>query len=155
MGGMCSYCGCESIEVIGRFMSEHVDLVNATGVLRRAIAAADPAAVRAAASALAGVLTPHTVAEESGLFAVMARDEEFSDHIGRLCSEHEQLDAALAAIADGAWEQFPTFERALRDHIDREDNGLFPAAAIAFAGPEWDEVHDLTPPPTTVAGQVS
>ncbi|HHU08853.1 MAG TPA: hemerythrin domain-containing protein [Intrasporangiaceae bacterium] len=152
---MCSYCGCENIEVIGRFMGEHVDLVNAAGVLRRAIGAADPAAVRAAATALAELLTPHTVAEEAGLFTVMARDEEFSDHIERLCSEHEDLDAALAGIADGAWERYPAFERALRDHIDREDNGLFPAAAIAFAGPEWDEVHDLTPPPAAVAGQPS
>jgi len=37
------------------------------------------------------------------------------------------------------------FENALRNHIDKEDNGLFPAAAIALGGPEWVEVHDITP----------
>ena len=33
---MCSYCGCDSIEVIGRFMAEHVEIINATGELRAA-----------------------------------------------------------------------------------------------------------------------
>lgn len=37
------------------------------------------------------------------------------------------------------------FENELRDHIDKEDNGLFPAAAIALGGPEWIEVHEITP----------
>ena len=31
---VCSYCGCESIEVVGRFMAEHVEIVNASGTLR-------------------------------------------------------------------------------------------------------------------------
>ena len=29
---MCGYCGCESIDVVGRLMREHVDIINATGV---------------------------------------------------------------------------------------------------------------------------
>ncbi|MDO5503281.1 MAG: hemerythrin domain-containing protein [Actinomycetia bacterium] len=144
---MCSYCGCENIEVIGRFMDEHVSIVNALGDLRRAIEGDDGSAVRAAAGALAGLLGPHTHAEEVGLFTVMARDSEFTDHIASLCAEHASLDAALLTIAEGSWDGFLAFERALRNHIDREDNGLFPAAAIAFAGPEWAEVHELTPPP--------
>lgn len=142
---MCSYCGCESIEVIGRFMAEHVEIINAGGVLRRAVQRADPVEVRAAADRLAALLSPHTRAEETGLFSVLARDEEFSEHVARLCEEHTTLDASLVAIAEGRWEAMEAFERALRDHIDREENGLFPAAAIAFAGPEWTEVHELTP----------
>ena len=35
---------------------------------------------------------------------------------------------------------------ALRDHINREENGLFPASAIALSGSEWDEVERTTPP---------
>jgi len=143
---VCSYCGCENIEVIGRFMDEHVSIVNALGDLRRAIQSTDRAAIHEAAAALAGLLGPHTHAEEVGLFAVMARDSEFTEHIASLCAEHASLDAALIEIAEGSWDGFLSFERALRDHIDREDNGLFPAAAIAFAGPEWTEVHELTPP---------
>lgn len=144
---MCSYCGCESIEVIGRFMREHVEIINASGDLRRAVLVGDSAAVRTTASALAGLLAPHTHAEEVGLFAVLGRDAEFTDHVRRLCAEHTSLDEALVEIAEGSWDDFTAFERALRDHIDREENGLFPAAAIAFAGPEWTEVHELTPPP--------
>lgn len=128
-------------------MDEHVRIINAAGDLRRAIGSGDDGAIRAAVGVLAGLLGPHTHAEEVGLFTVMARDDEFTEHIARLCGEHASLDAALLAIAEGSWEQFAAFERALRDHIDREDNGLFPAAAIAFAGPEWTEVHELTPPP--------
>lgn len=144
--GMCSYCGCENIEVIGRFMAEHIEIINANGDLRRAIDAGEPEQVAAAARKLAAVLDPHTRAEEVGLFTVLGRDDEFTEHINRLCAEHESLDAALIAIASGSWEGFLTFERELRDHIDREENGLFPAAAIAFAGPEWAEVDELTPP---------
>ena len=32
------------------------------------------------------------------------------------------------------------FEDALRDHIDKEDNGLFPAANIAISGEDWERV---------------
>ena len=35
---MCSYCGCESIAVVGRFMAEHVDIINMTTELRQACA---------------------------------------------------------------------------------------------------------------------
>lgn len=127
-------------------MDEHVSIVNALGDLRRAIQSAEESAIRTAASGLAGLLGPHAHAEEVGLFTVMARDDEFTEHIASLCAEHASLDAALIAIAEGSWDGFLAFERALRNHIDREDNGLFPAAAIAFAGPEWTEVHELTPP---------
>lgn len=144
---MCSYCGCESVEVIGRFMAEHVEIVNANGDLRRAVERGAGPQVRAAADRLAALLTPHTRAEEVGLFSVLSRDEEFTEHVARLCAEHTDLDARLLDIAEGRWDDMAGFERALRDHIDREENGLFPAAAIAFAGPEWTEVDALTPPP--------
>ena len=148
---MCSYCGCESIEVIGRFMREHVAIINATGDLRRACATGDPARVTATATALGGLLDPHTGAEEAGLFAVLAEDDEFTHHVRSLCAEHLGLDALLDRVAGGEHALFPTLERALRDHIDREENGLFPAAAVALAGPEWGRVVDLTPAPAAAA----
>jgi hypothetical protein len=83
---MCSYCGCESVDVVGRFMAEHVI-----------------------------------------------------------------LDEMLARVRAGHHEMMPAFERVLRAHIDGEENGFFPTAAIAFAGPEWERVTTLTPPaPTSV-----
>ena len=147
---MCGYCGCESVDVIGRFMREHVDIINATGDLRRSAEADDPARVRAAATTLRGLLDPHTVAEETGLFAVLAEDLEFTDHVHGLCGEHLTLGQLLDRIEAGSHDLFPDFEQLLRAHIDREENGLFPAAAIAFAGPEWERVAGLTPEPTVV-----
>lgn len=144
---MCSYCGCESIEVIGRFMAEHTEIINAAGVLRRVIEqGGEEAAVHAAADTLAGLLNPHTQAEEVGLFSVMRREEQFTDHIGELCREHADLDEQLAAVRAGDHAAYPAFEHLLRHHIDREDNGLFPAAAIALDGPDWAEVEQTTPP---------
>ncbi len=142
---MCSYCGCESIEVIGRFMAEHVEIINATGALRSAVRSADPEAVRAASLAVSALLWPHTAAEEGGLFRVLGRDEGFTAHIAGLCDEHQTLDSHLAAITPGDELAMARFEDALRDHIDKEDNGLFPAAAIALDGEQWTEVHDSTP----------
>ncbi len=147
---MCSYCGCESVAVVGRFMAEHVEIVNACGDLRRACAAGGTDVARAA-DRLRGLLRPHTHAEEVGMFAVLAEDVEFTEHVRSLCDEHVTLEDLLGQVASGRADVMPIFERALRDHIDREENGLFPAAAIAFAGPEWERVDVLTPPPAPVA----
>jgi len=151
---MCGYCGCESIGVIGRFMREHVEIINASGVLRRAAETADAAPVREAVAALRGLLDPHTGAEEAGLFAMLAQDPEFTDHVIGLCAEHVILDDLLGRVEAGAHDLVPTLERALRAHIDREENGLFPAAAIVVAGLEWEQVAALTPAPAGVAAWI-
>lgn len=129
-------------------MDEH-DIVNALTALRAACAAADLEATGAAVEVMAGLLHPHTHAEEIGLFTVMGEDEEFHDHIETLCGEHRSLDAFLDDLAGGAFDRFDEFELALRRHIDKEDNGLFPAAAIALTGPDWERVTTLTPPALT------
>ena len=144
---MCSYCGCQSITVIGRFMAEHDDVINALTALRAACAHEDADATVVAAGAMGTLLHPHTHAEEVGLFTVMGEDEEFHEHIDVLCGEHRMLDDLLDAIAAGAFDRFEPFEHALRAHLDKEDNGLFPAAAIALSGPDWERVESLTPPP--------
>ena len=140
---MCSYCGCQDISVIGRFMAEHVEIINATGDLRRACEAGDAALVRQTADAVAALLGPHVGSEERGLFTVMAEQDEFTEHIRILCGEHGSLDRVLEAVAAGDFALVTTFEAALRAHIDKEDNGLFPAAAIAMSGPDWERIVEL------------
>lgn len=142
---MCSYCGCDSIEVIGRFMAEHVEVINAAGELRAAVHTGDAVAVAAAKEHAASLLWPHTEAEESGLFSVMATQDEFAEHIAILCGEHVTLAAQLAAITPGDDAAMGAFEDTLREHIDKEDNGLFPAAAIALGGADWEDVLRRTP----------
>lgn len=144
---MCSYCGCEAIDSIGRFMGEHVEIINLAGELRRACARSDPAAARGFALDLAELMAPHTGAEEAGLFSVLKRQEEFTEEVTRLCSEHIYLDALLTALVDGHLSVVDRFIDDLREHIDREENGLFPAAAIALTGPDWEEVDARTPAP--------
>ena len=86
---------------------------------------------------------------------MLRRQEEFTDHIDSLCSEHTTLDAQLEAIRRAGSDVDPvlvdTFLHDLRHHIDREDNGLFPAAAIALDAPDWAEVDEATPTPMAEA----
>jgi hemerythrin-like domain-containing protein len=144
---VCSYCGCQAIEVVGRLTEEHEAIVNALGELRRAVAGSRHEDVRGSADRLGALLAPHTQAEEVGLFGVLRRDPAFADHVDRLCAEHAALDTMLAAVVAGDHSVVEAFAHALRRHIDREENGIFPAAAIGLDGPEWEEVHALTPSP--------
>lgn len=142
---MCSYCGCDSIEVIGRFMREHDGIINATGRMRAAVRSGNPIAVEDARAEVSALLWPHTSAEEVGLFRVMAREEQYAAHIATLCGEHQNLDELLALVTPSDDEAMLRFDDALRTHIDKEDNGLFPAAAVALDGAAWLEVHATTP----------
>lgn len=143
---MCEYCGCRSIPLIGRFSDEHYEVVNLCGDLKRAIERGGD--VAAAAKALDAVLFPHTEAEEVGLFAEMRKDSTYEATIDSLCAEHESLDDQLTRIAAGAHEEYEAFEYALRRHIDHEENGLFPAAAVSLDGDQWERiVADTSPAP--------
>lgn len=141
---MCSYCGCRSIGIIGRFSTEHDELINVTGLLRRAVAAGRTEEVAGLVDDVARLLVPHTDAEEAGLFTVLRRDEDFSEHIDTLCGEHVDLDDLLARIRAGESHLVDRFDTELRSHIQREENGLFPASLTTLGGEEWDEVDALT-----------
>ncbi|MGJ6980420.1 hemerythrin domain-containing protein [Aestuariimicrobium soli] len=135
--------------MIGRFMDEHVEIINATGDLRRAVEGGDADECRRGVEAVAGLLGPHTGAEEVGLFSVMKKQDEFVDYVTQLCGEHVGLDDLLECVATEPdptlrHQVFDLFEDALRAHIDREDNSLFPAAAVSLVGPDWDEIDTLT-----------
>ena len=64
-------------------MCQALDAARALGAGRRVIASADVDQARGSGTdaALAGLLHPHTEAEEVGLFTVMRRDEQFTDLI--------------------------------------------------------------------------
>ncbi len=136
---MCSYCGCrESVSIIGRFSEEHDIIVNAMGEVRRALAAATGDVIAARCAELRTLLDPHTASEERSLFAELRAEPEFTDVVDGLCAEHATLDAMLTRIAEGEHALFDTFERMLHAHIDKEENGLFPAAIMALDGERWN-----------------
>lgn len=140
---MCEYCGCRAIPLIGRFSAEHYEILNLSGDLKRAIA--NGGDVMAAAKALDVLLFPHTEAEEAGLFVEMRTDDAYTQTIDSLCAEHSQLDDQLTRIANGAHHEYEAFEYALRRHIDHEENGLFPAAAVSLDGDQWERIVQATP----------
>ncbi len=136
-------------------MTEHEDLINFTGDLYRARDSGDPAAVVRALEQLDGLLHPHTHAEERGLFTVLRRNPEFTEHVDGLCAEHTGLEAMAEEIRRGDVEVIDEFVGALREHMDKEDNGLFPAAAIELEGPDWEEVVALTAEAETLVDETT
>ncbi|MEX1909462.1 hemerythrin domain-containing protein [Janibacter sp. Y6] len=145
---MCTYCGCETFEVVGRFTAEHVEVINTAGLLRRAVHDGVPREqVVALVDLVRGLLDPHTRDEEVGLFAVLREDETFADHVEGLCAEHEQLDAQLNALRAGDHSVVDRLSADLREHIHKEENGLLPAAAVGLSAQDWERVDALTPAP--------
>jgi len=137
---MCTYCGCRNLTLIRRLSDEHDAIVNALGVLRRAASNSDAEESRLAAQQLADLLDPHTSGEEHSLFAELSSDPEFAEHVAALCDEHREITEQLSAVIQGDVAGVPSLETLLRAHIDREENGLFPAAAIALDGPAWERL---------------
>jgi hemerythrin-like domain-containing protein len=142
---MCSYCGCRAIAMIGRLSTEHVAIINATGALRRVALDGDGAGAATAVEVLAALLDPHTRGEEQGLFAELRLDEDFAGHVEALCAEHREIDARLAKVAAGDHAEVQELENLLRRHIDKEENGIFPAAAVALDGAAWDRIGQRAP----------
>lgn len=137
---MCSYCGCLAITVMEGLSREHDEIIEAAGALRRATEADDAEAVRSAAATLGRLLAPHTEGEERGIFHELRAVPEFTTHVDDLCAEHDVLDAELERIQAGDRSGVAAFLRRLRLHIDREEDGLFPAAAIALDAQAWDRI---------------
>ncbi|HEU5161325.1 MAG TPA: hemerythrin domain-containing protein [Streptosporangiaceae bacterium] len=134
---MCEHCGCREITPIGRLMAEHERLLDLVGLIRTALRAGDESGAREIVAELAGVLDPHVRAER-GLFAVMREQGEFVDYLDGLEGEHADLAARLAGPLAAA-DLIEICDR-LREHIQAEEYGLFPAALAGLGGGDWDDV---------------
>jgi hemerythrin-like domain-containing protein len=137
---VCSYCGCRALASIAQLTAEHEQIINLMGDVRRAAGTADPTALDPATTALAAALGRHTAGEELSLFAELRDDPVLGDHVRALCSEHVDLDAGVALLQHGSTAAAHDLEDLLRHHIDKEENGLFPAAAVSLDGAAWDRV---------------
>lgn len=140
---MCEYCGCQDIEVIADLTAEHDRLRGLSRELRAAADADDLARARPVAAAMREVLTPHTRVEEQGLFPALA--EQFGPQLDHLISEHRSIDAALERLAEpepgSDWQARTRAALAeLFDHILKEQDGVFPAAAAMLGPGDWDTV---------------
>ncbi|WUU80995.1 hemerythrin domain-containing protein [Streptomyces cellulosae] len=145
---MCEYCGCQSLTSIDELTREHDEVVRLISHLRPAQQAGDVAGMAEVAREIATVLGPHTHVEEHGLFPAMAGD--FPDQIAVLEAEHRHIEAVLAEVADGVtpadrtWpDRLMAAMAVLRDHILKEQDGVFPAALAHLSTEEWEAVETV------------
>lgn len=141
---MCEYCGCQSLASIDELTREHDTVVNLMGDVRSARRDGDVPRMAEAARRIAAVLEPHTAVEEQGLFPALAG--EFPDHMEALADEHRRVEAVLGEArsgtpADPGWpDRLAEALALLREHILKEQDGVFPAALAGLSTQEWEEV---------------
>ncbi|WP_149182819.1 hemerythrin domain-containing protein [Streptomyces sp. TRM49041] len=141
---MCEYCGCQSVATIDELTREHDEVVTLISHVRDARHGGDIAGMAEVARRITAVLDPHTQVEEHGLFPAMAM--EFPDHIAALEAEHPHIEAVPAEAAHGVpgdptWpDRVLEVLDVLRDHILKEQDGVFPASLATLSTEQWEAV---------------
>ncbi|MFD0256885.1 hemerythrin domain-containing protein [Kitasatospora indigofera] len=138
---MCHYCGCREIPLIKDFIAEHESATNLAGGIIHALDHDQAHTVRPQLETLARELASHWRGEETGLFAVMRGNPEFTDYIGQLEAEHRELAELMATVdltLSGDRTELAAALGALHQHIAKEEDGLFPASLIALTAEDWD-----------------
>lgn len=141
---MCEYCGCRDIPLIGRLTNEHYEAVDVLGQMRQALEANDEVAFHTACESMAEHLFPHNDSEEAGLFPELLKDPYFAPTVEGLLDDHDRFRDLVHGMLDGDTSLYGELEELLRTHIDKEENGLFPAIAVTLDGPTWEVVEDKT-----------
>ena len=144
---MCEYCGCQQIAVIGELTREHDAVVALISQIKRSIAGEDLRDVADGCQQISSLLAPHTLVEEEGLFPEMT--EDFPNHIEVLRSEHREIEKTLGEATGGVPDD-PTWPdrllgtlRLLREHILKEQDGVFPAALAALDADQWERIESV------------
>jgi hemerythrin-like domain-containing protein len=141
---MCEYCGCQEIAVIGELTREHDAVVAVISRVKSSIAGQHLEDAAASCRQISSLLAPHTEVEEQGLFPEMT--DEFPDHIAALICEHRQIEKTLGEATGGAPDDPSWPDRLLgavhmlREHILKEQDGLFPAALAALDADQWERI---------------
>lgn len=144
---MCNYCGCRAIEPIARLTSEHEQILQLSHEIRLAVAHDDQVLAAQHLRRLHGVLEVHDAVEELALYPAMARQHEFADKVAGLFDEHDELDRVIVGALEHAdprslihhdWPAVCAALEMLAEHIDHEEHGLFPAAAVTLDPSDWE-----------------
>jgi len=144
---MCEYCGCQAVTAIDELTREHDLVVGMISTVRTAHLDGDLERMADLARGIAAVLAPHTAVEEHGLFPLLAGD--FPEQVARLEAEHRRVEAVLGAAdggtpADPGWpDRLIEALDLLREHILKEQDGMFPAALTSLSGSDWDTVDEV------------
>ena len=141
---MCEYCGCQQIATIAELYREHDGVVAIIGQIRSALAGQRLDDVAEGCRQILSILAPHTVVEEEGLFPELS--QEFPDHIEALRSDHREIEKVLGEAIGGAPDDLTWPDRLdsvlflLREHILKEQDGVFPAALVALDADQWERI---------------
>jgi hemerythrin-like domain-containing protein len=141
---MCQNCGCLANTVIDELTREHDAAVGLIRTAFELLVAGRIADVAATCRAISALLNPHTAVEEEGLFVELFR--EFPGPLEALTREHRHIEgvleeAAAGVPADPLWpERLRGALGMLREHILKEQDGVFPAAIISLDGDQWENV---------------
>jgi hemerythrin-like domain-containing protein len=144
---MCEHCGCQEIATIAELTREHDAVVALVGQIHSSLPGQRLEDVAEDCQKILAILAPHTVVEEQGLFPAMT--DEFPDHIEVLRSEHRQIEQVLGEATGGAPDDPAWPDRLLgalfllREHILKEQDGVFPAALIALEADQWERIEAL------------
>jgi hemerythrin-like domain-containing protein len=141
---MCEYCGCQSLTTIDDLTREHDAVVDLVSRVRDAHRAGDTDRMARLARRIGAVLEPHTQVEEHGLFPALTDD--FPEQMAALEAEHRRIEAVLEEAAagtprDATWpDRLIRVLDLLREHILKEQDGVFPAALAALSTEQWEAV---------------
>jgi hypothetical protein len=141
---MCQNCGCLANTVIDELTREHDAVVGLIRTAADQMVAGRRDELAATCRAISALLAPHTAVEEEGLFRELFR--EFPGQLDALTGEHRQIErvldeAANETPADVLWpERLRDALGVLREHILKEQDGVFPAAIISLDGDQWEDV---------------
>lgn len=149
---MCQYCGCHEIGPIGSLMDDHFEIRNLCRHITGHVEAGRSEEAVRLVRELVRYFTVHNAVEEAGLYLSMTRFEEYEEKAGTLYDEHDALDAIIddvLVLADAG--RYAEIDFAplvaefdvLVEHINHEENGLFPAAAVALDQADWDRCERL------------
>lgn len=141
---MCEYCGCQANRAIEQLTRDHDRALDHVRDAETAAHAQDAGAARTAAAALSGLLAPHNAVEERALFPALAA--EFPEHIDDLLGEHRLIGRTLGELTgegppvEGWSGRLLHVMDVLRNHIRKEEDGVFPAALSVLAPDDWDRL---------------
>jgi hemerythrin-like domain-containing protein len=144
---VCEYCGCQALAAIDELTREHDLVVGLISEVRSASATSDIPRMSRLARRIAVVLGPHTQVEENGLFPALEAD--FPEHMQALRAEHRHIEAVLGEAsagtpADPGWPgRLNGALGMLRQHILKEQDGVFPAALASLATSDWEAIEKV------------
>ncbi len=159
---MCNYCGCRALEPIAQLFAEHNEIQHLSAQIHRAVAASDHALAADRLNALHALLEIHDAVEELSLYPAMARSLEFVGKVGTLFDEHDELDTVVRTAMSSAertgpqtadWVEVLRALEMLAEHIDHEENGVFPAAAVCLDPADWEHAADVRAQQTSLRDQ--